>query len=261
MQFVPGRQHASAAAGGLRIRGAPRVRVGLPRIVLAVPVQLVPGQVHPVRSLRPVLLTQQVHIPLAPHRRRITLRAAGRGQLQLVAPSHEAQRRPAGSRGARVGGRQGHVQRWHAKTGRAVQAVTNGLFVAAPCTTTAATVAAETGGGHDARHVVVVVTDITAATSVGSHANASASDRAPSSSPQQVAGAAKEATAAGAGSVHAAASGHGRLRAVATAGQPVRRGRRRSGRLLRGRRFALLAAQTRSCPAPSQRVGQQECRR
>jgi len=159
-----------------------------------------------------------------------------------------------------VGGRQGYVQRWHTKTGRAVQAVTHGPFVAAPRATTTATAAVATGGGHDARNVVVVVTVIAAATSVGRHAaNVSASDRGPPSSPQRVAGASKEAAAAGAGPVHAAAPGHGRLRAVATAGQPVRRGRRRSGRLLRGRRSALLAAQTGSRPSP-QRVGQQECR-
>jgi len=92
VQLVPRRQHAAQAARRLCVRSASRVRVGMPWLIPAVPLQLVPGQVHPLRRVRSVLLTQQVHIPLTPHWRRGSVRATGRGQLQLVAPAHEAQR-------------------------------------------------------------------------------------------------------------------------------------------------------------------------
>lgn len=277
VQLVFGRQHAAPAPGRLCVRGAPRMRLGLPRLVPAVPVQLVPGQVHPVRRVRSVLLAQQVHIPLAPHRRRGPVRATGRGQLQLVAQAHEAQRRPARSRGARVGGRQGHVQRRHAKTGRVQQTVT---AVAAPTATapTATAVATATSAAAFARATTVVGFVVAAVVRfVGRRRNranaparapvgggSSAPSPAPSTPPPTpVAGtAAKEIGAGrtGAGAVHAAAPGHGRLR-VATAGQPVRRGRGRRGCVLGGRRFALLAAQTRVGPTSSQRHGQPGRRR
>lgn len=248
------------------------MRLGLPRLVPAVPVQLVPGQVHPVRRVRSVLLAQQVHIPLAPHRCRGPVRATGRGQLQLVASAHEAQRRPARSRGARVGGRQGHVQRRHAKTGRVQQTVTAVDAAAAATAPTATAVATATSTAAVARATTVVGFVVAAVVRfVGRRcsrrrncANASArasvcsGSSAPPSAPSTppptpVAGtAAKEIGAGrtGAGAVHAAAPGHGRLR-VATAGQPVRRGRGRRGCVFGGRWFALLAAQTRAGPTSS----------
>lgn len=101
---------------GLRLLGAPRVRVGLPGRVPAGPLQQFPRQVHKVRLLRPLLLAEQVHLPLAQDRPLGQVRAAGRGQLQLVAAPHEAVRESAGRGGARVGGREGDVQRGDQET-------------------------------------------------------------------------------------------------------------------------------------------------
>lgn len=276
VQLVFGRQHATPAPGRLCVRGAPRVRLGLPRLVPAVPVQLVPGQVHPVRRVRSVLLAQQVHIPLAPHRCRGPVRATGRGQLQLVAQAHEAQRRPARSRGARVGGRQGHVQRGHAKKGRVQQAVTAVAAATATAVATATSAAAVARTTTVVGFVVAAVVRFVGRRRCGRRNRANASARAPvggrssATSPAPstppstpVAGtAAKEIGAGrtGAGTVHAAAPGHGRLR-VATAGQPVRRGRGRRGCVFGGRRLALLVAQTRVGPTSSQRHGQPGRRR
>lgn len=90
--------------------------MGLPRRVPSGALQQLPGQVHKVRLLRPLLLAEQVHLPLAQDRPVGQVRAAGRGQLQLVAAPHETVRQPAGRGGARVGGREGDVQRGDKET-------------------------------------------------------------------------------------------------------------------------------------------------
>lgn len=92
------------------------MRVGLPGRVPAGPLQQFPRQVHKVRLLRPLLLAEQVHLPLAQDRPLGQVRATGRGQLQLVAAPHEAVRESAGRGGARVGGREGDVQRGDQET-------------------------------------------------------------------------------------------------------------------------------------------------
>lgn len=106
------------------------MRVGLPGRVPSGALQQFPRQVHKVRLLRPLLLAEQVHIPLAQDRAVGQVRAAGRGQLQLVAAPHEAVRESAGRGGARVGGREGDVQ-WGDQETIAQQSEFEG--VAEPC--------------------------------------------------------------------------------------------------------------------------------
>lgn len=77
---------------------------------------------HQVHVLQPVLLAKQIHFPLAPAAR-LQVRAAGRGQLQFVAAPHEVVRSAARRHHARLGGRQSHVQRWHAQANAVHHAV------------------------------------------------------------------------------------------------------------------------------------------
>ena len=92
------------------------MRLGLPRRFPPRSLQQLPRKVHQVRLLRPLLLPQQVHLPLSSNQPVGQVRAAGRRQLQLVASSHETLRESAGRGGARVGGREGHVQWRHQET-------------------------------------------------------------------------------------------------------------------------------------------------
>lgn len=103
-------------AGRLRVRCASRVRLGMPRVLPALAVQLLEGEVHQVPSLRTVLLAEQVHIPLPPPEPLRQVRPAGRGQLQLLEAAYEALRQPFGRHHPRLGGREGDVQRRNAQT-------------------------------------------------------------------------------------------------------------------------------------------------
>lgn len=115
LQELPGGQRAPAAARRLRLRRAPRVRLGLPGFFPALAVQLLAGEMHKVFGVRSVFLAQQIHLPLAPAQLHRQVRPARRRQLQLVAAAHEAERQPPRGGDSRVGGRQGDVQRRHAE--------------------------------------------------------------------------------------------------------------------------------------------------
>jgi len=68
------------------------VRLGLQRVFPASALQQLARQVHQVHVLQQLLLAEQVHLPLALSEPAQQVRAAGRGQFQLVAPAHEAVR-------------------------------------------------------------------------------------------------------------------------------------------------------------------------
>src|SRR6218665_3405739 len=86
--------------------------MGLQRLLSAVEVQQLEGEVYPMRLLRRLLLAQQVHLPLPSDPRR-QVQPPGRRQLQLLASTPQAYRRGSAGRGSasRLGRCQGHVQR------------------------------------------------------------------------------------------------------------------------------------------------------
>lgn len=113
LQKLHRRQRSATSAGRFRFRRAPRMRLGMLRIVPAVEIQLLEGKMHKVYSVWFVFLPKQVHISLAPLESQRQVRATGRRQLQLLAQAHEAVGQSARRDRPRLGRREGDVQRWH----------------------------------------------------------------------------------------------------------------------------------------------------
>ena len=69
------------------------MRLGLPRPVRPVSLQLVKGQVHQVPLLRSLLLPKQVRLPLTPNVRLGQVHPTGRRKLQLMEEAHQGKRK------------------------------------------------------------------------------------------------------------------------------------------------------------------------
>lgn len=111
------RSQPTEVARELCVRRQPLLRLGVSWCVPAIALQLLAGQVHQMLLLQPLLLAKQIHLPLSPQHSRCEIRSARRCEFQLVEETHPPHRQPTRPGGVRVGGRQGHVQRWQPKEG------------------------------------------------------------------------------------------------------------------------------------------------
>lgn len=121
------------------------MRLGLSRCIPSGALQQLARQMHKVRLLWLISLAQQIYLSLASHVSQRQVRATGRCQFQLLATSHETVGQSTGRRDARLGGRQGDVQRRHEEALVVVQLQLEGCLAVDETSTTAAVAAAPIG--------------------------------------------------------------------------------------------------------------------